>query len=156
MSLRMCLVRTDRQYYVYEWLLTYLNMCFYVGKESGQRAWSYHSRNYFFRKVVAELKEKNLTPIVRIHKADLTSKETLKIERERMAFWAGRFIRLVNKTRSYRKIAHIFEARAQGSKCRGAGKGSEDVWMRCRCERRFSRLLSVSLRFLDSQGTENI
>jgi hypothetical protein len=94
---------TARHYYVYGWWRTDTNVCFYVGKGCYNRAWNCHNRNHIFMKILDELYEKKLCPNVRIYKANLTSKEALKIERERMAYWAGRFITLSNRTGIYRR-----------------------------------------------------
>jgi hypothetical protein len=99
----MSILKTDRHYYVYEWWRTDTNVCFYVGKGSGQRAWSFDSRNYQFMKILKELYLKGLTPEIIIHGANLTSKEALKVERARMAYWACRFITLSNRTGAYRR-----------------------------------------------------
>jgi hypothetical protein len=103
MSLRVNILKADRRYYVYEWFRPDTGDCFYAGKGCKNRAWSYYSRNYVFRRVIAELSEKKLTPTVRIFRTNLTSKEALKMERARMAYWAGKFITLSNKTGTYRR-----------------------------------------------------
>jgi hypothetical protein len=99
----MSILKTDQHYYVYEWFRPDTGECFYAGKGSGKRAWSYYRRNYVFRRVIAELSEKNLTPNVCIFRTNLANKEALKIERARMAYWAGKFITLSNKTGTYRR-----------------------------------------------------
>jgi hypothetical protein len=96
-------VITGNRYYVYEWFRPGTGECFYTGKGSGQRAWSFYSRNHQFMRILDELYEKKLYPSVHIYRANLTSKEALKIERARMAYWAGRFIKLSNSTGTYRK-----------------------------------------------------
>jgi hypothetical protein len=99
----MSILKTDRHYYVYEWFRPDTGDCFYAGKGSGKRAWSYQSRNYITRLVIIELAEKKLKPTVRIYRVDLTNREALKLEKERMAYWAGRFIKLTNSTGTYRR-----------------------------------------------------
>jgi hypothetical protein len=103
MRMRISILKTDRHYYVYERWRTDSNVCFYVGKGCGNRAWSFYSRNYQFMRILVELYEKQLTPNVRIYRTNLTSKEALKIERERMAFWARAFVKLSNTTGAYRR-----------------------------------------------------
>lgn len=90
-------------HYVYEWWRPDTNVVFYVGKGCGKRAWSFGGRNRQFMKILEELYDKKHCPIVRIYEANLTSREALKVERARMAYWAGRFIALSNRTGAYRR-----------------------------------------------------
>jgi hypothetical protein len=103
LSLRMCNCKADSHYYVYEWFRPDTNACFHVGKGKGKRAWSYRSRNHIFRRITIDLTDKRLKPTVRIYKSNLTNREALKLERERMAYWAGKFVTLSNKTGTYRR-----------------------------------------------------
>jgi hypothetical protein len=89
-------------HYVYEWFRPDTNLCFYVGKGSGKRAWSFSNRNNVFMGILDELYDNKLCPVVRIYKQDLTGIEALKIERARIAYWTGRFVKLSNSTGIYR------------------------------------------------------
>jgi hypothetical protein len=90
-------------HYVYECWGPDNDVVFYVGKGCWNRAWSFRSRNRQFMKILEELYDKKLCRIVRIYEANLTSREALKIEMARMAYWAGRFITLSNITGAYRR-----------------------------------------------------
>jgi hypothetical protein len=70
----MRIVRSESRYYVYEWFRPDTGECFYTGKGSGQRAWSFYSRNHQFMRILDELYENKLYPSVHIYKDNLTSK----------------------------------------------------------------------------------
>jgi hypothetical protein len=63
--------------------------------------------------ILDELYDKKLCPSVRIYKANLASKEALKIERARMAYWACRFITLSNRRGTYSKEPQAIATFAQ-------------------------------------------
>jgi hypothetical protein len=100
-------------YYVYEWFRPDTDECFYAGEGCAYRAWSYQHRNHIFEQVIYELVKKKLKPEVRLYKTNLTEKQALKIERERMAFWHGRFVTLVNVSRMHRRKAQQLRRKAR-------------------------------------------
>jgi hypothetical protein len=101
-------------YYVYEWWRTDTNECFYVGKGCAYRAWSYQYRNHIFMDVISELTKKNMRPEVLIYKDKLGERQALKIEKERMAYWHGRFVTLSNVSRMHRrKVKQLLRRKAR-------------------------------------------
>lgn len=84
-------------FYVYEHWRLDKNVCFYVGKGSGDRAHSRRSRSPHWRNIVAKLEREGSSYEVRIVVAELTEAEAFSVERERIAHWKDSG-NLINRT----------------------------------------------------------
>lgn len=75
-------------YYVYEHWRPDTGKCFYVGKGKARRAWSMRvDRNIGHMSVVSELTSKGFAVDVRIIVRDISSEESFKIEKQRIAIY---------------------------------------------------------------------
>ena len=83
-------------FYVYEHWRPDTNICFYVGKGSGSRAWSMRGRNKHHKSIVKYLGRMGLVVDVRIVVSDLLEEAAFAVERDRIAFYG--LGELVNQT----------------------------------------------------------
>jgi NUMOD3 motif len=74
----------NNTFYVYEHWRPDTNVCFYVGKGKKNRAFYLRQRNKHHTSVVSKLISMGFTVDVRIIKSQLTEKEALKLEMERI------------------------------------------------------------------------
>lgn len=68
------------EYYVYMWIRTDTNDPFYVGKGKGDRAYSFQSRNKYFKDVIKYCNNNNIDVCVCILHENLSEKEALEYE----------------------------------------------------------------------------
>ena len=73
--------------YIYEHWRPDKNLCFYVGKGSGKRAWDMAHRNPHHKAVISKLTSLGLAVDVRIIQSDLTHEEAFSLEIERIALY---------------------------------------------------------------------
>lgn len=85
-------------FYVYEHWRPDLDLCFYVGKGKGKRAWRVEARNRVHAEVIAELAAKGMCVEVRLVASGLTELRAFIIERQRVAFWRKSGAALSNRT----------------------------------------------------------
>jgi len=77
-----------RIYYVYEHWRPDTDVCFYVGKGKGKRAWDLrHMRNRHYKAVVAKLERLGLSVDVRLILRDVAEDTALHVEIDRIAFY---------------------------------------------------------------------
>lgn len=75
------------KFYVYEHWRPDTNVCFYVGKGSGRRAWSMRKRNKYHSSIVKKLELDGLIVDVRIIIENLSEETAFLIEKERISFY---------------------------------------------------------------------
>lgn len=86
-----------RVFYVYEHWRPDKNVCFWVGKGKGARAYDF-KRNSFYNRVVNKLARIGMCVEVRLVANGLLEQEAFTIEKERIAFWRSTGIKLCNVT----------------------------------------------------------
>lgn len=88
------------KFYVYEHWRPDRDICFYVGKGHGDRAWrtTTGKRNRYYRNITAKLARLGMCVEVRLVASMLTENDALRIEIERIAFWNCAGIKLANLT----------------------------------------------------------
>lgn len=89
--------KSPKIYYVYEHWRPDTNMCFYVGKGKGQRAYNFNRGNYY-NNVAAKIFRLGLMIIVKIIKSDMTEAQSHALEVKRIAYWKTKDIKLTNQT----------------------------------------------------------
>lgn len=99
----------DNIFYVYEHWRPDLDVCFYVGKGKGNRAYDLvkkkHHRNKHHKNIQEKLKSLGMGVEVRFYKTGLTEKEAFDIEIERIAFWKDLGVNLANGTNGGEGVA---------------------------------------------------
>lgn len=87
-------------FYVYEHWRPDKDVCFYVGKGHGRRAYRFDrgERNGHYNRIADELARLGMCVEVRMVRHGMTEDEAFNLERERIAFWKSIKIRLVNLT----------------------------------------------------------
>ena len=88
------------RFYVYEHWRPDKDVCFYVGKGHGDRAWrtTTGKRNRYYRNIAAKLARRGMCVEVRLVASSLNENNALKIEIERIAFWNTKGVKLANLT----------------------------------------------------------
>lgn len=74
-------------FYVYEHWRLDTDTCFYVGKGTGNRAYSRKSRNIHWKNIVCKLERIGSGYEIRLVKTGLSEKEAFDLEMERISFW---------------------------------------------------------------------
>ncbi len=110
-------------FYVYEHWRTDKDICFYVGKGQRGRAYSVTHRNRHHKQIMAKLHRNGFAMEVRIVKSGMAEDAAFALEIERIAFWRGVGVKLVNIAAggigaSGRKFSEA-ERRALGERKRG-------------------------------------
>jgi hypothetical protein len=83
----------DPQFYVYEHWRPDTDVCFYVGKGSGKRAWTLKGRrNKYHASIVSKLTANGMCVDVRIVSSNLSEMSAFDTERERIAFYGRDFL----------------------------------------------------------------
>lgn len=85
--------------YVYEHWRPDKNLPFYVGKGgggNGNRHQNFKPRNKRYARVIRELTRLGMCAEVRLFKSGLSQKAAFAIEKERIAFWRGKGVKLAN------------------------------------------------------------
>lgn len=88
-------------FYVYEHWRPDLNLCFYVGKGKGQRAYDFNPKrrhNAHHANIVNKLHNMGMVVEIRLVASGLTESEAFSFEIGRIAFWRSSSVRLVNHT----------------------------------------------------------
>lgn len=85
-------------FYVYEHWRPDKKVCFYVGKGKGKRAFDSLRRGSHHKNLVAKLAQSGLLFEVRFVAIYLTENAAFDMEIERIAYWRGLGVALVNKT----------------------------------------------------------
>ena len=85
-------------FYVYEHWRPDIDVCFYVGKGTGKRAFLKKNRNEHHARVVKKLARAGMCFEIRMYASGLSEARALELERDRIAFWRGIGISLVNQT----------------------------------------------------------
>lgn len=100
----MCLESGDSRFrliaaifYVYEHWRPDKDICFYVGKGHGKRAYSLSRKGYHLN-IRNRLAALGMCVEVRLVRGELTETEAFDLERERIAFWRSAGVRLANLT----------------------------------------------------------
>jgi len=76
-------------FYVYEHWRLDKDVCFYVGKGKGSRAYS-RNRNALWKKIVAKLENSGSAFEVRIVASGLSEQEAYSLEKKRISFWSDK------------------------------------------------------------------
>lgn len=127
-------MNVDAKFYVYEWVRPDIDMVFYVGKGTNNRAHDFkHNRNSHTKNVISKLENNGMNPSVRIISYFVTKEAAYEFEKERIAFWEP-LGELTNKTSggeggdtmSGRK--HTPESIAKMSAAQKGKKKNYDVW----------------------------
>lgn len=85
------------RFYVYEHWRPDLDICFWVGKGTGDRAYRF-KRNRDYDHIVTTLSTIGMCVEVRLVQSGLIESEALRIERERIVFWRAMSVTLSNRT----------------------------------------------------------
>lgn len=85
-------------FYVYEHWRSDKNVCFYVGKGKGKRAFDLLRRGFHHKNIAAKLSLAGLHVDVRFVGTDLSESIAFDLEIERIAFWRARGVCLINRT----------------------------------------------------------
>ena len=104
------------RFYVYEHWRPDADVCFYVGKGTGDRAWRLKTRAGYHKNVIEKLIRNDFAVDVRIVADELEEKVAHAIEIERIAYWRSLGIALTNRTDGGEGIsgyAHTAETRAR-------------------------------------------
>ena len=92
---------SEPRFYVYEHWRLDTNVCFYVGKGNRRRAWNLNckgnNRNRWHKFLIRKLLPDNLID-VRLVFTGLEEKNAYQLEIERIAYWKGLGVKLVNLT----------------------------------------------------------
>jgi hypothetical protein len=87
------------RFYVYEHWRSDKNLCFYVGKGHGERAWAFQrGRNQRYKNIIAALARRGFRVIVKVIEADLSEDDAFALEVARIGFWRSRGVDLANMT----------------------------------------------------------
>jgi hypothetical protein len=84
-------------FYVYEHWRPDLDVCFWVGKGHGNRAYDLR-RNFHYNNVVKKLSRLGMCVEVRLVQSGLAEDAAFALERERIAFWRSAGVQLANYT----------------------------------------------------------
>lgn len=80
--------KSPHMFYVYEHWRPDNNVCFYVGKGKGRRAWDLKNmRNPHYRAIVSKLTSMGLSVDIRIIISNVSNETALSIEKDRIAFY---------------------------------------------------------------------
>jgi hypothetical protein len=107
---------TPAIFYVYEYWRPDTDVCFYVGKGKGNRAWRLNRKNGHYRNIIDMLARIGLCVEVRLVRGELIEAEALQLEKERIAFWRSAGVPLTNQTDGGEGIpgfTHTLEARSK-------------------------------------------
>lgn len=86
-------------YFIYEHWRPDLNVCFYVGKGKGARAYDMRrGRNRHHKFIQEKLNDMGMSVEVRIVLSELTEQEALSLEMEKISSWREKGIKLANVT----------------------------------------------------------
>lgn len=85
-------------FYVYEHWRPDLDVCFYVGKGRGPRAWILRRRNPYYKNIIGKLARLGLYAEVRLVEGGLDEQSALDLEVRRIAFWRRSGVRIANVT----------------------------------------------------------
>jgi hypothetical protein len=77
----------SNNYYVYEHWRPDKNVCFYVGKGKGYRAWHLYSRSRWHQSITSKLIAAGLALDIRIIARDLSNEKAIALEIERIALY---------------------------------------------------------------------
>lgn len=86
------------KFYVYEHWRPDKDVCFYVGKGHGKRAYVQFRRNAHHKNIRAKLARQGMCIEIRLVRFGLTEDEAFTVEKERIAFWKSIGIRLANRS----------------------------------------------------------
>lgn len=87
------------QFYVYEHWRPDLNVCFYVGKGQGKRAWYFHrKRNTHYIGIANKLTDLGLKIEVRMVATGMSEDAAYEFEKSRIAFWSNAGVKLANQS----------------------------------------------------------
>lgn len=85
-------------FYVYEHWRPDKDVCFWVGKGKGRRAFGRRTHNKFYMNVLRKLEKRGMCVEVRMVQHGLSEKEAFELEIQRIAFWRARKVKLANVT----------------------------------------------------------
>jgi hypothetical protein len=85
-------------FYVYEHWRPDKDVCFYVGKGHGDRAWIAAKRNRHYQNIIAKLARLGMCPEVRLVESAMIEPAALALEVARIAFWRSSGVVLSNLT----------------------------------------------------------
>lgn len=85
-------------FYVYEYWRPDKNVPFYIGKGSGNRAFNKNARGRYFRRIIRKLEREGLVAEVKKIFRSTDEKKVLAYEIERIAYWRGKGVELVNQS----------------------------------------------------------
>jgi len=86
----------DKKYYVYEHWRPDKNVCFYVGKGKGKRAYAIDRDNFYYQNIILKLAEAKLFVEIRFISAELSEELAFTIEKARIAYWRQLGVKLTN------------------------------------------------------------
>lgn len=113
----------NRAFYVYEHWRPDTDVCFYVGKGQGRRAY-WFDRPGHHGNVLRKLARLGLAAEVRIVAGGLLEVEAFNLERERIAFWRSAGVRLANKTDGGEGVAGLKWSRKSREKFSAIKRGT--------------------------------
>jgi hypothetical protein len=85
-------------FYVYEHWRPDKDICFYVGKGRGKRAYNFAQRSVHHKRIVNKLSRLGMCVEVRLVASGLQESVAFAIERQRIAFWRSVGVAIINKT----------------------------------------------------------
>jgi hypothetical protein len=112
------------RFYVYEHWRPDLDICFWVAKGTGDRAYRF-KRNQNYDRVVKGLADNGMCVEVRMVQSGLTEFEALAAECERIAFWKSASVQLTNRVDGGRGNRGLFVSEATRQKLRAANLGKK-------------------------------
>ncbi len=113
-------------FYVYEHWRPDKDVCFWVGKGTGDRAYRF-KRNVSYDCIVKILADAGMCVEVRLVQSGLTEFESLKIECERITFWRSAGITLTNRVDGGRGNRGLFVSKETRQKLRDANLGKNSI-----------------------------
>jgi hypothetical protein len=85
-------------FYVYEHWRTDKDLCFYVGKGRGKRAYNMSNRNFYHKAIQKKLSISGFAIEIKIVKSGIEEQAAFDLERIRIEFWRGTGADLANFT----------------------------------------------------------
>jgi hypothetical protein len=111
------------KFYVYEHWRPDENICFYVGKGFGNRAWITRPRNEHHQSVVNKLSRLGMCVEVRMIESGLNEHEAFTLEKIRIVFWRSRGNHLTNQTDGGDGVSGLIFSKESRAKISVAHKG---------------------------------
>lgn len=88
---------SELRFYVYEHWRPDSDLCFYVGKGTGDRAYRLRGRNAGHVAIASNLALLGMCIEIRMVASGLSEEEAIRLEEERISFWTSVSVKLVNR-----------------------------------------------------------